>query len=68
MQMGHILILTGIYYENWDCSFAIIIHSFIHSDHFCSVSSSPLLLRCAPNTARILCQNFMLKRQRQLWV
>ena len=43
-------------------------HSFIHSDYFYSASSSPLLLRSAPDTARILCQSFTPKRHRQLWV
>ena len=43
-----------------------IIHSFIHSGHFYSASSSPLLLRNAPNTAQILCRSFTLKRHRQL--
>ena len=42
--------------------------SFIHSDHFYSVSSSPLLLRSAPDTARILCRSFTPKRHRQLQV
>ena len=42
--------------------------SFIHSDHFYSASSSPFLLRSAPDTARILCRSFMPKRRRQLWV
>ena len=45
-----------------------IIHSFIYSDHFYSASSSPLLLRSAPHTARILCLSFTPKRHRQLWV
>ena len=31
--------------------------SFIHSDHFNSAPSSPLLLRGDPDTARILCWN-----------
>jgi len=44
------------------------IHSFIHSDHFYSASSSPLLLKGAPDTARILYSNFMPKHHRQLWV
>ena len=39
------------------------IHSFIHLDHFYSASSSSLLLRGAPDTARILCINFTPKRQ-----
>src|SRR6218665_3988638 len=43
-------------------------YSFIHSGHFCSTSSSPLLLRSAPCTARILCRSFMSKRHRQLRV
>ena len=43
-----------------------ITHSFIHSDHLYSASSSPLLLRFAPDTARILCRNFTPKCHRQL--
>src|SRR6218665_1922624 len=43
-------------------------HSFIHSGYFYSTSSSPLLLRGAPDTARILCQSFTLKRHRKLRV
>src|SRR6218665_963500 len=43
-------------------------HSFIHSDHFYSVSSSPLLFRSAPDRARILCRSFTPKRHRQLQV
>src|SRR6218665_3205316 len=38
------------------------IHSFIHSGHFYSAPSSPLLLRGAPDTAQILYQSFMPKR------
>jgi len=45
-----------------------LIHSLIHSGHFCTPSSSPLLLRSAPDTARILCPSFTPKRNRQLWV
>jgi len=41
---------------------------FIHSDYFYNASSSPLLLRSAPDTARILCRNFTPKSHRQLWV
>ena len=44
------------------------IHSFILSGYFYSASSSPLPLRSAPDTARILCRNFTPKRHRQLWV
>jgi len=42
--------------------------SFVHSGYFYSAFSSPLLIRGAPNTAWILCQNFTPKRHRQLWV
>src|SRR6218665_2313522 len=44
------------------------INSFIHSGHFYSASSSPLLLRNAPDTARILCRSFMPKCHRKLCV
>jgi len=50
-----------------DCS-SMYATSFIHSDHFYSAPSSPLLLRSAPDTARILCRSFTPKRHRQLWV
>ena len=45
------------------------LYSFIHSGHFDSASSSPLLLRSAPDTARILCRSFTSKRSRnrELW-
>src|SRR6218665_1672636 len=45
-----------------------VAHSFIHSGYSCSTSSSPLLLRVAPNTALILCRSFTPKRHRQLRV
>src|SRR6218665_1520379 len=41
-------------------------HSFIHSDYFYSASSNLLLLRGAPETARIMCRNFTPKSHRQL--
>src|SRR6218665_282903 len=44
------------------------IHSFIHTGYFHSASSSPLLLRGAPDTARIPSQSFTPKRHRQLQV
>jgi len=44
-----------------------VFHSFIHSGSFYSASSSPPLLRGAPDTARILCRSFTPKRHRQLW-
>src|SRR6218665_1623820 len=46
----------------------LIIHSFIHSGYFYSASSSPLLLRSASDTARILCRSFTSKHHRQLRV
>ena len=47
-----------------NCSLAhSFIHSFMHSDHFYSASSS--LLRSAPDTALILCGSFMPKHHRQ---
>ena len=45
---------------------ATIIHSFIRSSYFYSTSSSPLLLRGSPDTARILCRSFTPKRHGQL--
>ena len=53
-----------------DSSLAASDHSvsFIHSGYFYSAFSSPLLLRGAPDTARILCRSFASKRHRQLWV
>src|SRR6218665_4043203 len=41
---------------------------FIHSGYLYRASSSPLLLRGVPDTARILCRSFMQKRHRQLRV
>src|SRR6218665_3572189 len=43
-------------------------HSFIHSGYIYSTSSTPLLLRGTPHTARILCRSFMPKHHRQLRV
>src|SRR6218665_2003415 len=45
----------------------INLRNFIHSDHFYSASSSPLLLRSASDTA-VLCRSFTKKRHRQLRV
>jgi len=42
-------------------------HTHIHPGYFYSASSSLLLLRGAPDTARILRRSFMPKRHRQLW-
>jgi len=39
-------------------------HIIIHSGYFYSASSSPQLFRGAPETARILSQNFTTKRHR----
>ena len=44
------------------------IRSFIHSGYFYSASSSPLLLRSAPDTAQILFRSFTPRRHRQLRV
>ena len=44
------------------------VHSFHHSGYFCSTSSSPILLRCAHDTARVLCLSFTPKCHRQLRV
>src|SRR6218665_3980362 len=35
----------------------LVFHLFIHPGYFYSTSSSPLLLRGAPNTARIRCRS-----------
>src|SRR6218665_1547944 len=53
-----------------DCVISVwsFIHSFIHSAYFYSASSSPLLLRGDPDTARILRRSFTPKRHRQLRV
>src|SRR6218665_4149257 len=53
-----------------DCVISVwsFIHSFIHSAYFYSASSSPLLLRGDPDTARILCRSFTSKRHRKLQV
>ena len=55
--------------DDWNSGLLIYPHSsFIHSNHFYSASSSPLLLRSAHDTARILWRSFTPKRHRQLWV
>ena len=43
-------------------------HTCIHSGYFYSASSSPLLLRGAPYSTRILCRNFTPKHHRHLRV
>ena len=45
-----------------------LLNSYINSVYFYSASSSPLLLRGAPDTARILRLSFTPKRHRQLQV
>src|SRR6218665_1200290 len=52
---------------NYFYSFALIL-SFFHLSYFYSTSSNPLLLRGAPDTARILCRSFTPKCHRQLRV
>src|SRR6218665_1230647 len=49
-------------------NYMVLPYSFIQTGYFYSASSSPLLLRSAPDTARILCQSFMPKCHRQLRV
>ena len=44
----------------------IFIHSFIHSDHFYSASSSPLLLRGAPDYSTDTVSEFHAEAHRQL--
>ena len=46
----------------------VMLYLLIHSGYFYGASSSPLLLRSASNTGRILCCSFTLKRHRQLRV
>jgi len=43
-------------------------YEVIHSGYFYNASSSPLLLRSTPDTARILCRSFTPKRPWQLRV
>ena len=52
----------GIFYFEVDFKSGRFEVEFIHSGHFYSVLSSPLLLRGAPDTERIglLCRNFTL--------
>src|SRR6218665_2016499 len=54
------------YVSKWHKYLCSCIHSFIHSGYFYSASSSSLLLRGPPDTARILCQSFTPKRHRPL--
>ena len=50
--------------------YMLIIHSFIHSGYSASIvysaSSSPLILKVTPDTARILCKSLTPKRHSQL--
>ena len=63
----HVLYFCGILCQGM-VSVGVVFHSFIHSGHFYSASSSPLLLRGAPDIAQILCWSFMPKCHRQLQV
>src|SRR6218665_3609749 len=45
---------------------SLLTPTFIHSGYFYSATSSSLLLRGPPDTARMLCWNFTPKRHRQL--
>src|SRR6218665_1683354 len=51
-----------------DIYIALLIHSFIHSGHFYSVPSSPLLLRGAPHYSTDTVSEFHAKAHRQLQV
>src|SRR6218665_2507137 len=53
-------VLSPVWFKVYD------IQSFFHSDHFYSASSCILLLRGAPDSARILCRSFKPKHHRQL--
>ena len=55
-------------YSHLQTHTSIYTHTFIQPGYFYSTSSSSLLLRDAPYTARILGQSFTSKRRRQLWV
>src|SRR6218665_396495 len=62
-------LVVGICYSyKFRNMFHSFIHSFNHSGYFYSAYSSPLLLRGAPDTARILCRYSTPKRHRQLRV
>jgi len=50
------------------CMVTKYLYLFIYSGYFYIAFSSPLLLRGAPDIARILCRSFMPKRHRQLRV
>ena len=65
MTLSERPVCVDLPYLNSSCSF---IHSFFHSGYFYSTSSSPLLLRGAPETARMLCRSFTPKCHRQLRV
>src|SRR6218665_1458264 len=56
------------YIISFPCHLFICSVLIIHSGYFYSASSSPLLLRGAPDTARILYLSFTPKRYRQLRV
>src|SRR6218665_1132063 len=60
-QSGQVFEITYYYHPSSSSS-------FIHLGHFYSASSSPLLLRGAPDTARILYQSFTPKRHMPLRV
>ena len=60
--------LNQVNINQWHARDQAIIRPFIHSFHFYSASSSPLLLRSAPDTARMLCLSFTPKRHKQLRV
>src|SRR6218665_957536 len=60
--------MSSYIYSNGCSDSYVRLFSPIHSGYFNSAISSPLLLRGAPDTARILCQSFRPKRHMQLQV
>ena len=52
--------------EKFSKTYILFISLFIYSRYFNTASSNPLLLRGAPDTARILCWSFTTKHHRQL--
>ena len=46
----------------------VVLHSFIHSGHFYSAPSSPLLLRGSPDYSTDTVSEFHAEAHRQLWV
>src|SRR6218665_2665009 len=70
-RIGSLLILPSRDLLAWNCPLALfcsVIHSFIHSGHFYSAPSSPLLLRGAPDYSTDIVSEFHAEAHRQLQV